>query len=388
MSHRLINLNPDLLQLRNEGYEVSVLSNYLLVENVPYVTSDKTIARGTLVSELTLSGDKTMKPRDHVAYFVGAAPCNQDGSRITAIQHTESSKALSTDLTVNRSFSNKPLTGYSDYNHKMSRYAEIISAPAISIDASISPKTFKIKKTSEEESVFVYPDTNSSRAYIGAVSAKIADLKIGIVGLGGTGSYVLDFIAKTPVAEIHLFDGDVMQTHNAFRAPGAPSVQELNEQHTKVAYLKSIYDKMHRGIRDHPDYMDEQQLAGLSGLDFVFLCMDKGRIKKDIAGFLEERDIPFIDVGMGVELVDDALMGTVRTTISTKDERDHISKHIGFADDDEEDLYSSNIQIAELNALNAAMATIRWKKHFGFFHDSKKELNSLYTIGFNTLGSE
>jgi hypothetical protein len=32
--------------------------------------------------------------------------------------------------------------------------------------------------------------------------------KIAIIGLGGTGSYVLDLAAKTPVKEIHLFDGD------------------------------------------------------------------------------------------------------------------------------------------------------------------------------------
>jgi tRNA A37 threonylcarbamoyladenosine dehydratase len=52
---------------------------------------------------------------------------------------------------------------------------------------------------------------------------------------GGTGSYVLDFVAKTPVKEIHLFDGDIFDQHNAFRAPGAPSGEELEQRLKKVA---------------------------------------------------------------------------------------------------------------------------------------------------------
>ena len=34
--------------------------------------------------------------------------------------------------------------------------------------------------------------------------------KVAIVGLGGSGSYILDLIAKTPICEIHLYDGDTL----------------------------------------------------------------------------------------------------------------------------------------------------------------------------------
>ena len=71
--------------------------------------------------------------------------------------------------------------------------------------------------------MFLYEDTASSRADIVTINSKLKSLRIGIVGLGGTGSYVLDFVAKTPVKEIHLFDGDTFDQHNAFRAPGAAS---------------------------------------------------------------------------------------------------------------------------------------------------------------------
>lgn len=75
------------------------------------------------------------------------------------------------------------------------------------------------------------------------ITAKLAVEKLAIVGLGGTGAYVLDLIAKTPVKEIHLFDGDKFSSHNAFRAPGAASIDDLHKQNLKVEYLHAIYSR-------------------------------------------------------------------------------------------------------------------------------------------------
>jgi ThiF family len=45
--------------------------------------------------------------------------------------------------------------------------------------------------------------------------------RVVIVGLGGSGSHILDLIAKTRVRQIDLYDGDHFRRHNAFRSPGA-----------------------------------------------------------------------------------------------------------------------------------------------------------------------
>src|SRR5260370_29003829 len=84
--------------------------------------------------------------------------------------------------------------------------------------------------SSDLESVLRYHDSATSRAGIGAATEKLALRKIVIIGLGGTGSYILDLMAKTPVQAIHLYDGDVMLTHNAFRSPGAPTIDELEKR--------------------------------------------------------------------------------------------------------------------------------------------------------------
>ncbi len=388
MSHRLISRNPDLKRLRDEGYNVEVKSNYLLVNCVPYVNSRKEVKWGTLVSELTMAGEATATPGTHVALFVGEHPCNKDGTEILQIKHSTANQDLGNGLVVNHSFSNKPATGYPDYYAKMTRYVEIISNPAKAIDPSLTAKQFSPVPPGEEETVFNYFDTASSRAGITAVTAKLAIGKVAIVGLGGTGSYVLDFVAKTPVREIHLFDGDRMLNHNAFRAPGAPTIEHLAEKQYKVFYFRDIYSRMRRGIIAHDCYVEASNVEQLHGMDFVFLCLDRGDEKRLIVERLRGLGTPFVDVGMGVELQDGALGGVLRVTAVTPAKGDHAAARIPFGEDPRGDDYARNIQIADLNALNAVLAVIRWKKHFGFYRDLDREHHSTYTIDGNMLLNE
>lgn len=391
MSQQLISRSADLKRLRDEGYDIEVRHNDLLVKQVPYLNSRKEVSLGILVSELNLAGDVTTPPKSHVAFFAGEYPCNKDGSEIAQIRHQSTVQKRGNDLEVNHSFSSKPPNGqYKDYYDKMTTYVAIISNPARAIDPTATPKTFPVIEAADDESVFNYLDTASSRAGIGAISSKLELAKVAIVGLGGTGSYVLDLIAKTPVKEIHLFDGDKFSNHNAFRTPGAPSLDELRQNEQKVIYLKRQYSKMHRHVIDHNVYVDSENIGQLVGMDFVFLCLDDGSSRRLIVEKLEEWGTPFVDVGMGIEIVDEALLGIVRTTTSTAAQRDHVhdKQRIPFSDGGEDAVYSKNIQVADLNALNAALAVIKWKKLCGFYHDLEKEHFSAYTIDGNRLTNE
>ena len=260
----------------------------------------------------------------------------------------------------------------------------------MSMDPCVTAKTFPVIVSEESESVFNYLDTASSRAEINVVTKKLELSKVGIVGLGGTGSYVLDLVAKTPIKEIHLFDGDKFLQHNAFRAPGAPSVDELREERKKVDYFRDQYSKMRRNIIAHGEYLDDSNIDQLQGIDFIFLCLDGGVAKKAIVEKLEAFGVPFVDVGMGVELVDDALLGVLRITTSTPNKREHIREknRIPFSGDDLDNEYSKNIQIADLNMFNASLAVIKWKKIYGFYKDFENEHFSTYTIDGNSLVNE
>jgi hypothetical protein len=389
MSQQLINRSPDLKRLRDEGYDVEVRSNYLLIKHVPYVNAKKEIDFAILVSELSMAGDVTTRPSTHVASFTGDHPCNNDGSEIVKIKYQSEDKTLDRDLVIHHSFSSKPPDGYIDYYHKMTTYVAIISSPAQSIDPNVTARTFPVIESDIDESPFNYIDTASSRAQINVVTRKLEIGRVGIVGLGGTGSYVLDLVAKTSVKEIVLFDGDKFLQHNAFRSPGAPSVEVLRQASKKAIYFKDLYSKMHRNIVAN-DYIDASNVHQLQGMDFVFLCLDRAEARTLIVETLEHLDIPFIDVGMGVELVDEMLHGVLRITTSTAKKREHVrgKNRIPLSEGGGNNDYSRNIQIAELNALNAALAVIKWKKLFGYYSDLEKENFSTYTIDGNSLINE
>lgn len=391
MSYELINHNSDLKRLRDEGYDIDVRDGHLIVKHLPYVNSKKEIKYGILVSELTLAGNKTIRPSTHAVYFAGDYPCNKDGSEIVQIKNQSVSKTIVKDIVVNHLFSGKPSIGYyENFFEKMSTYANMLSGPAQSINPNVTAKIFPAIESKAEETVFNYIDTSSSRAEISAVTKKLELNVVGIVGLGGTGSYVLDFVAKTPVKEIRLFDGDKFSQHNAFRSPGAPSIDELKREIKKVVYFKDIYSKMHRNIVANENYLDTSNLDQLNGLDFLFICLDKSEPKKLIIDKMEELGKPFIDVGMGINLVDNKLHGILRITTSTAEKRDHVrdKQRIAFSDNGGNNEYSRNIQIADLNALNAALAVIKWKKLYGFYKDFENEHFSLYTIDGNVLTNE
>ena len=269
----------------------------------------------------------------------------------------------------------------------MSTYMDIISGPAQSLNPEHTPKKFIAIKASPEESVFHYLDTASSRAGIKALSRKLEGMTLAIIGVGGTGSYMLDLVAKTPVAEIRLFDGDKLYCHNAFRMPEAVPLEDLEKQHAKVLYLAEVYSKMHRRIKPCPIFISEDTLSSLDGIDFAFVSMDAGETKAVVLRALEERGVSYIDCGMGVETVNGALVGQVRTTTSVPDQRDHVwgKGAISFSGEDAGNEYGWNIQIAELNALNAALAVIKWKKLCGFYLDLEHELHSIYPTDGNVL---
>lgn len=391
MSYQLINHSSDLKRLRDEGYNLEIRSGYLLIKDVPYVNSRIEVKRGTLVSTLTLAGNMTTKPDDHVVCFAGDYPCHEDGKEIEQIRNQSVSQLLAEGVPVDHRFSAKPQPAgnYENYYTKMTTYVSILSGPASIIIPGIKANTFPIIETGKEdkECVFNYIDTASSRAEISLITEKLGLRKVAIVGLGGTGSYVLDLIAKAPIREIHLFDGDVFLQHNAFRSPGAPSIDDLKMKPFKATYFKNLYSKMHRGIFDHSVPISLENIDQLGEMDFVFLCIDTGHAKKLIINKLEEFRISFVDVGMGIYQTDCALAGIVRTTTSTPQKRDHLQTRVSFSDDEAPNEYASNIQIADLNSLNAALAVIKWKKIFGFYNDLECEHNSTYTIDGNTISN-
>jgi molybdopterin/thiamine biosynthesis adenylyltransferase len=286
------------------------------------------------------------------------------------------------DVVVQRSFSNKPrATGkFSDFFEKIESYVGIISGPAIERH-NVHPYTFRVVEPETTPSVFRFRDTLSSLAEITDLSAKLTDDVIAIIGLGGTGAFVLDFLVRTPVREIRGFDGDAFHVHNAFRSPGAVNDQEFGEK--KAVVYKARYDNFRNGISTRPTVIDASSEGDLAGVTFVFVCVDKGPARAAIFDVLLAQGLPFIDVGMGLNRTRGAIGGMLRVTCHQPSVTSDVRKRAPLTDAPD-DIYRNNIQISELNALNACLAVIRYKQLRGFYEDEVATSDILF--GISDLG--
>lgn len=395
MSAKLTAPDSGLQRLLEEEFEAEVHQQHLLVHSVPYISADGKVALGTIVCKYVENAGSVLPPTgpndDHQVWWIGSFPCRADGTFLTDLvadtvprQHN-----VFEGCVAQHRFSNKPdgWSEYPDHYEKVTHYITVIESQARVISPNANARTKRIIEPHEPDSVFRYADTASVRAEIMVTSARLKLRKIAIIGLGGTGSYVFDQVAKTPVLEIHLFDGDDFKQHNAFRAPGATTQDELLQRMKKVDYFRSRYDPMRKGIIPHAYYLDTNNVSELADFDFVFICVDKGLARKAVCEYLISQGIPFIDVGMDVVMDPDTLEldGTCRITTATSFKADHIARSVPMDADESDALYRQNIQVADLNALNAQLAVIKWKQLFGFYEDRFKSHHSAYTVATQSL---
>ncbi|WP_394228407.1 ThiF family adenylyltransferase [Pseudoalteromonas spongiae] len=385
--------NPSVLRLIEDGFEVEIVNQHLLIHSIPHLNSELQVVKATLACPLVEMGDEDTKPQDHTMWLQGDMPFMGNGQPMSEVVNHSNARELYSGFKVNHYLSNKPNNQpFPNFYEKVVHYHTVFVSQARLQDPNADGRTHVVHRQRDDKSVFQYPDTASSRVGITAISQKLANKKIAIIGVGGTGSYILDQLAKTPVEEIHLFDGDILEPHNAYRTPGAVPFEVLVTKPKKVDYFFSVYSKMHKGIKANPTNVTSENLEELAHLDFVFLSIDSGSSRKLIASYLIKAGIPFIDVGMGIDTVNKehdevSLHGSCRVTLITPEKSNLISRHLILEDDNEDDaVYQSNIQISDMNAINAMLAITKWKQYMNFYNDDTENTHHfVYTPSFQSI---
>ncbi|QSX37799.1 ThiF family adenylyltransferase [Shewanella sedimentimangrovi] len=393
MSQKPIALNPSVIRLIKDGFDVEVTNQHLLIHSVPYLNSKLEVKAGILACAYSEMGEVDTHPYDHTMWLQGEVPCMGSGQPMVEVINHSRMQELFSGFLVNHYLSNKPNNQpFTNFYDKVHHYHTLLVSQARLIKPNADARIGTVHRERNQDSVFQYPDTASSRVGITAITQKFENDKIAIIGLGGTGSYILDQLAKTPVREIHLFDDDIMEPHNAYRAPGAVPFEILETVPKKVDYYYQLYSNLHRGVVPHSIYVTNENLEELDHFNFVFLSIDSGTARSIITSYLIIKGIPFIDVGLGIERLDydngnTALQGSCRVTLATPNKCDHVSKLLVLEDEhNDEVLYESNIQISELNAMNALLAISKWKQYKGFYHDDTENAHNLiYTIAIQSI---
>ena len=247
---------------------------------------------------------------------------------------------------------------------------------------------------------FKIPNTFEARAAIGLVQDRIRDQCIAIIGLGGTGAYVLDLVVKTPVMEIHLLDSDDVKWHNFMRAPGAPTAEEIEScrkgRVSKVDYYHSKYASLREGIHPHAVRVDSlstfREFLSAHPIDYAFVCIDQltegDSPRQDVVYCaLSEAAVPFIDSGVSITVEDRAVRGAVTTSaydagsVAWKDAipNARVEGNVpGYR----------NVQLPEVNALAASLAVMEWRRRTeqyisesaSFLHKFRLETPRIVTV--------
>jgi hypothetical protein len=389
---KLVSHNDDLGRLVKKGYAVAFDSCHLIVRDIPYLDNNGQLQWGAIVTKLEFVDNERITQDDHQIFFCGSIPYGKDRAPIPNLAGGPAICMLSNscrDILVQRRFSNKPTKSgkFADFYEKIESYVSIISGPAME-DHNVNPYSFRVVTDVPTDSVFKFHDTLTSRAEIGELSASFKNDVVAIIGLGGTGGYLLDFLVKTPVREIRAFDLDPFHVHNAFRSPGRLTLDELGK--TKAAVYHGRYENFRHGLKIAPKFFDFNSSEELADVTFAFVCVDKGSSRAGIFDVLLNRKIPFIDVGMGLHRKRGPINGMLRATYYSADHgNDTRDKGLAPLSDSEDDIYMDNIQIGELNALNACLAIIKFKQLRQFYYeDTPSSCHKLFEVGDMKITSE
>ena len=354
------------------GFTVKVESDVVRAIRVPCL-----LARGVVgTCTIEKSYDPTSgKPNDRIGGAVHAVRITVDEERDGRVYHADGNPIESyiagdgktwSDISIRKGGQGSPEDdeSASDLIHRYAK--QIVGAVAESgchdPFSLADPGPFKI------------PNTFEARAAIGPVQDRIRDQRIAIIGLGGTGAYVLDLIAKTPVQAIHLLDSDRVDWHNLMRAPGArtnDAIKFLRKNRLdKVVYYHAKYNTLREGIHTHAVRVDSStrfaEFLSEYPVDYAFVCIDQRKDcdspRQDVVyAALSEAGVPFIDSGVSITVENDSVSGAVTTSayaagsLAWKDAIPN-ARVEGNAPG------YRNVQLPEVNALAASLAVMEWRR--------------------------
>ncbi len=170
--------------------------------------------------------------------------------------------------------------------------------------------------------------------------AILASTRVGVVGLGGAGSLIVELIARLGVGHIVLIDDDKVEIHNLPRLIGARRLDALAwlatrpwsslprpvrrwlAKHTR--YKTSIAERAARRanpcvhVEQHRlDVAEPNAATALTNCDWIFLAADTATARLVVNKIAHQYLIPTTQVGVKVDVDDAGTVGTVHVVSRT-----------------------------------------------------------------------
>jgi len=132
--------------------------------------------------------------------------------------------------------------------------------------------------------------------------AELARCRVGIIGLGGVGSMVAEYLSRLGVGEFFLVDGDCVEESNLSRIVGASPWDALHRE-SKVAVAQRVILQANEHAKIHliaDDVAKESVAKALRLCDYLFLAADSMRARLVFNALIHQYLIPGVQLGSKV----------------------------------------------------------------------------------------
>lgn len=143
-------------------------------------------------------------------------------------------------------------------------------------------------------------------AFGNALNNDLRQLRIGIIGCGGTGSALAMLLARLGVAQLLLIDNDIVDQTNLNRLHGSRQA-DADAMRPKVEVVANAISEMGLGIRTIPIEAwvgDPGCRDALRSCDIIFGCTDDHEGRLFLNRFAYYYITPVIDIGLAIDVGD------------------------------------------------------------------------------------
>ena len=199
----------------------------------------------------------------------------------------------------------------------------------------------------------------------------VAQERVAIVGLGGVGAWIADFVVKAGPREVHGWDYDCIESKNILRMPGGldPNVWIGKP---KADWFQETYSLIHTRVHGHNvKVLPEGVREVIKRTTFAFVAVDDADDRMMVCDTLADARIPFVVVGLSPVRKDKRVrvsMRIVTAHVGVSSWREAIPQ-VGQAGQDD---YGS-LDLPDVYSMAAGWAIQSWRKMRGQFWQHKRE---------------
>lgn len=147
-------------------------------------------------------------------------------------------------------------------------------------------------------------DRFSRQSFLGdEAQERIERTIVGLPGLGGGGSHVVQQLAHVGFRHYRTFDGDIVEDPNLNRLIGAEAI-DVERKTPKTEIAERVIKRLRPDaiVESYPGRWQEHPEA-VRGCDLIFGCVDGFSERRELEASARRYLIPLIDIGMDVHCV-------------------------------------------------------------------------------------